>query len=181
MAEVYMGEIRLFPYDGIPNADGWHICDGTLLSVNQYAALFSLLGNQFGGDGRTNFALPDLRGRAPFGLNSLRNPPQGTKQGVETVTLATNELPPHSHNVNANAANGDVVSETGAYLAANAQGGAPAATPFNVYAPASGATLTALHGSTVYPAGGGQPHNNVQPSLALVYCIAMLGLYPSRS
>jgi microcystin-dependent protein len=175
MSDYFLGEIRLFPYNGIPN--GWAACHGQLLPIMQNQALYTLLGTVYGGDGRTTFGLPDLQGRTPYGTAATT---QGTKGGTESVTLALSNLPPHTHNVFVNSQNGTKAAEANNFLAANAQGATPGAAPFNVYAPLSGNPAVALNSASVTNAGSSQAHENRQPSLALSYCIALSGLYPTR-
>src|SRR3954453_5572737 len=172
MADPFVAEIRIFPFNFAPK--GWAFCDGQLLPLSQNTALFSLLGTTYGGDGKSNFALPDLQGRAPMhpgqgpGL-SLHD--LGETGGTETVTLLESEIPAHTHALNAS--QGDAIERTpgGQLLAtgiAIGQYGAPVA-------------LTALSPNAVTPAGGDQPHNNLQPYLTFYFCIALQGVFPPRS
>jgi microcystin-dependent protein len=180
MGEWFLGEIRLFPYTRIPT--GWRICDGTILTIgnknnNENAALFSLIGNQFGGEAKDEtFALPDLRGRVPIGLPET-SPTVGIKIGSEAVTLSVDEMPTHSHEVIAVGTPGTQAAPTGAFPAQVASTAA-------LHAPAiygsSDADLTLLSPDTIDPAGGSEGHENRQPTMALVYCIATSGLYPPR-
>jgi microcystin-dependent protein len=166
--DQYISEIRLFPWNWAPK--GWALCNGALLSIVQNQALFSLLGTTYGGDGRLNFGLPDLRGRTPIHpSNTIR---QGALSGSETVTLNVNEMPQHNHMFNAVAAAGTIVGPAG-HLLANNSGGA------NFYGAAT--ALVALQPTSVDVTGGNQPHNNMQPYLVLNYCIATQGLYPTRN
>lgn len=178
--EPFVGEIRMFSFDFAPK--GWAICDGSILSGQQNQALFSLLGNQFsGGDGRTTFALPDLRGRTPvaMGFDGTTNYPVGTYGGVESVTLGATDLPAHSHNTNVVDADANYVAPlNNLYANSVATGTYPA---MNLYSPspAAGSQVT-LNAATVTSAGGGQPHTNMQPFQVMNYCIALQGLYPPR-
>ena len=174
MTDPFVAEIRIFPFNFPPR--GWAFCDGQLMSISQNTALFSLLGTTYGGDGRTNFALPNLQGRAPMhpgqgpGL-SLYD--LGEVGGTDTVTLLQSEAPAHPHAWNASnqdATNQSPVSE----LTASGVGG------ITMYA-APPASLTPLNSNAVGPVGSNQPHNNLQPYLTVNFCIALQGIYPPRS
>lgn len=167
--EVFLGTIMLFGFNFTPR--GWAICQGQLLSIAQNSALFSLLGTQYGGDGRTTFALPDLRGRVPLGFGQgpgLSDYPIGQLGGTEQVTLTSGQMPPHSHGVNA---------------AASATSKAPmnnlpaVSTGGSAYGPTAAGTMAA---GMVQSAGNGQPHANMQPYLVANWCIALEGIFPSR-
>jgi microcystin-dependent protein len=177
--EPFLGQITLFPFNFAPN--GWAFCQGQLLPISQNTALFSLLGTFYGGNGVSNFGLPDLRGRVPIGQGQgpgLSNYAIGSVQGVETVTLLASQSPPHSHPFPAFAVPATTNAPSGALTAqGHSTGrGAPAV---NTYAPLQ--TAVPLASGQVGPAGNGQPHNNLQPYLTLNWCIAMQGIYPSRS
>lgn len=150
---------------------GWATCDGQLLSISQNTALFSILGTSFGGNGQSTFALPDLRGRVPVhagqgpGLSSYS---VGQEGGEEAHTLATPEVPVHSHAVGASAADGTVTHPAGAVPA---RGGSYSATPDG----------TTMNPAMIGNVGGGAPHNNVQPYQAVTFIIALQGVFPSRS
>lgn len=180
MANNYVGQLALFPFNFAPV--GWALCQGQLLPISQYTAVFSLLGTQFGGDGRSNFALPDLRGRAPIGQGqgpglSVYN--IGSAQGVEQVTLTTTTTPPHSHGFPAFATTATTNAPSGA-LPAEGKGSGRGAFAVNTYtAPATAVSLGA--GQVVPVSGGGVPHNNLQPYLTLNWCIALQGVFPPRS
>jgi len=170
--DPFLGEVRMFAGNFAPR--GWAFCEGQLLSINQNSDLFSLLGTTFGGDGQTTFALPDLRGRVPLhpGTGPGLSPHQlGQKGGTEMTSLTAAQMPSHSHAVKASDANGSAVSPAGLVPARNAAG-------VPVYGPP---TLEHLAGNAIEPAGGGQPHDNMQPYLGLNYIIALQGLYPSRN
>ncbi len=174
MADPFVAEIRIFPFNFAPK--GWAWCDGQLMPLSQNTALFSLLGTTYGGDGKSNFALPNLQGRVPMqpgqgpGL-SLRD--LGESGGTETVTLLESEMPPHNHGLTAQAAPGDSATPAG-----NAFARTIGATP---YRPPGGAALTAMAGQSLSPNGGGQPHNNMQPYLTCYFAIALQGVFPPRS
>jgi microcystin-dependent protein len=164
MAEPFLSEIRLMSFGFAPR--GWALCNGQLLPINQNQALFSLLGTTFGGDGRVNFALPDLQGRAPLHVGSGHT--LGERGGEQAHTLSISEIPTHVHPVQASsAATGGNANPTGRFL-----GGGN-----NVYhAPTN---LTSMNAGTVVNAGGSQAHLNMQPFLTLNFCIALQGIFPS--
>lgn len=173
MADNFIGEIKLLPYEWAPKY--WVLCAGQLLAINSNQALFSLLGTTYGGDGVTTFGLPDLRGRAPIHPNVSAGLPQGTKAGVENVTLLLTNLPTHNHLVQASSTAGDTQLFAGNNIAAAKN---PAG-DVSLYEPA--ASLQTLDPATVSNTGGNQPHENCQPSLVMNYCIATQGIYPSRN
>ena len=187
MGDWYVGEIRVFPYPNLGNnlPKGWHVCDGTLLPVNQYAALFSLIGSTYGGDGRTTFALPNLCGHVIVGVGldvknniTYRN---GSFGGVETVALTIDQMPVHTHSVNASSAKGTELLPTNNFLAEpNTPKNPPAGLPAPAETYGSATNLVSLDPSNVTAAGGSVAHENRQPSIGLVYAIALLGLYPAR-
>jgi microcystin-dependent protein len=166
--EPYIGEIKLLPWEWAPK--NWHVCDGALLPINQYSALFSLLGVQYGGDGRTNFALPDLRGRAPIHFGATHQ--QGAKDGAETVTLLPSQLPAHNHMLVGTSQAGQKFIPAGALSQI---------APTTAFAYAPDTTTLPLNPGCVLPAGSGGPHSNMQPYLVLNYCIALFGVYPARN
>lgn len=169
MADPFVAEIRMFGFNFAPR--GWAFCDGQLLPISQNTALFSLLGTTYGGNGKSNFALPNLQGRVPMfwgdgpGL-SLRD--IGEMGGSETVSLLASEVPAHTHALQAQSAAATTAQPSGRL--------ATAAQP--VYA--AGAPNTAMAPDSVAIAGDDQPHNNMQPSLTLNFCIALQGVYPPR-
>ncbi|MCB1560032.1 MAG: phage tail protein [Xanthomonadales bacterium] len=169
MSEPFLAEIRMVGFNFAPR--GWAFCDGQILPINQHQSLYSLLGTTYGGDGRTSFALPDLRGRVPIHVDALHA--EGQKSGEETHTLTLDEMPQHAHTMAA--ATGTPVnpgpSPTGKVFADSA--------PNEVYA-APAAPAPAAAGS-VGGMGGSQAHDNMQPWLALNFCIALQGLFPSRN
>ena len=163
MAEPFLSEIRIMSFGFPPK--GWATCDGQLLPINQNQALFSLLGTTYGGDGRVNFALPDLRGRVPAHVGSGHT--LGERGGEQAHTVSIAELPQHVHVMNGSSTNADVVSPTDNVVAQSSQ----------LYGPA--AQLTALDPSSNASTGGSQAHLNMQPFLALSFCIALQGIFPS--
>jgi microcystin-dependent protein len=177
--EPFLGQIALFPFNFAPR--GWAFCQGQLLPISQNTALFSLLGTNYGGNGTSNFGLPDLRGRVPVSQGQapgLSDYPIGSMQGVETVTLLTSQSPSHSHPFQAVAAQATANSPAGA-LPAEGHGSGRGAPAVNTYAPPQ--TAVPLASGQVGSAGNGHPHNNLQPYLTLNWCIALQGIYPPRS
>lgn len=170
MSEPFLGEIRLMSFSFAPR--GWALCNGQLLPINQNQALFSLLGTTFGGDGEVNFALPDLRGRVP--VHDGNGFTLGQRAGTETHILSLAELPPHTHAMQASRADADAPVP---FDALNNRGLVLASSPDTLYGPTEG--LVPLNGQVVGSVGGNQPHVNVQPFLALNYCIALQGIFPS--
>lgn len=165
MAEPFLSEIRIMSFVFAPK--GWALCNGQLLPINQNQALFSLLGTTFGGDGRVNFALPDLRGRTPIHVGSSHT--LGERGGEQAHTLSIAELPTHTHVVNASNNNADVPVPAGAaFAAAN-----------NMYTTPS--SLTSMDPATIANVGGSQAHLNMQPFLTLSFCIALQGIFPSQN
>jgi microcystin-dependent protein len=163
MAEPFLSEIRIFSFSFAPK--GWALCNGQLLPINQNQALFSLLGTTFGGDGRVNFALPDLRARTPIHVGSGHT--LGERGGEQSHTLSIAELPTHTHVVNASGTNAATPIPSGNVLAASN----------NLYG--SPTNLTSLNPSVVTNIGGSQAHLNMQPFLTLSFCIALQGIFPS--
>jgi microcystin-dependent protein len=165
MAEPFLSEVRIMSFVFAPK--GWALCNGQLLPINQNQALFSLLGTTFGGDGRVNFALPDLRGRTPIHVGSGHT--LGERGGEQAHTLSIAELPEHVHLAQASsqAGNGFVPTNN---LLARIEG-------VDAYAPA--ASLVALNPGTVTNTGGSQAHLNMQPFLTVSFCIALQGIFPS--
>jgi microcystin-dependent protein len=172
--DPFVAEIRIFPFNFPPK--GWAFCNGQLLPISQNTPLFALLGTTYGGDGKSNFALPDLQGNAAMqpgqgsGL-SLRR--LGEIGGVETVTLLTSEMPVHTHNWRASSGDGNEQTPNGQLLATGVGG-------ISAYAPSGNGTQNQLAFQAMSPAGGSQPHNNMQPYLTLNFCIALQGVFPPR-
>lgn len=170
----FLGEIRPFAFGKIPRE--WHLCDGSLLNIQQYPALYSLINIAFGGDGRTTFALPDLRGRVIVGSN-LSTYIQGKKEGCETVKLVNSDIN-HHHYMHVEAALGETPIPTN-MLAIPDVTSLPSE-EINIYATNNSAPTVALNPATIAPQGSDIGHYNVQPYLAINYCIALTGVYPSR-
>ena len=167
MAEPFLSEIRMMSFVFAPK--GWALCNGQLLPINQNQALFSLLGTTFGGDGRVNFALPDLRGRAPIHVGSGHA--LGEKGGEQAHTLSIAEIPTHTHILNGSNSNGTQQIPVGNLFAA---------TPNQLYHGPDNA-LTTLIAGTVSNVGGSQAHLNMQPFVTLNFCIALQGIFPSQN
>jgi len=173
--DPFVAEIRIFPFNFAPK--GWAFCDGQILPLSQNTALFSLLGTTYGGDGKSNFALPNFQGAAPMhqgqgpGL-SLRD--LGETGGEQTVTLLQSEMPSHSHAANAFSGHGtlgDPTNNVWASVTIGRQG-------VDFYGTSTNASMSS---QALAPAGGDQPHNNMSPYLTLNFCIALQGVYPPRT
>ena len=181
MADPFIGEIRMFGGNFAPM--GWAFCDGSLMAIAQNDALFALLGTTYGGDGQTTFGLPDLRGRAPVHQGTV----QGTQftigqvAGVESVTLSTNQMPTHNHIVlSTSSPTGAVAVPAGnTILSDEILNPAPNPVPFAYLS--GGGAATSLAPNSVQPAGGSQPHDNMQPFLAISFIIALFGIFPSQN
>lgn len=165
MAEPFLSEIRIMSFVFAPK--GWALCNGQLLPINQNQALFSLLGTTFGGDGRVNFALPDLRARVPIHVGSGHT--LGERGGEQAHTLSIAELPTHTHILNASGLDGALAAPTNNYWGSNSERPYGAAT----------SNLVAMNPSVIANTGGSQAHLNMQPFLTLSFCIALQGIFPS--
>jgi microcystin-dependent protein len=175
MADPFVAEIRIFPFNFAPK--GWAFCDGQILPLSQNTALFSLLGTTYGGDGKSNFALPNLQGMAP--LHAGQSPglslyDLGQTAGEQAVTLLDSEMPAHSHGAQGSTGSNQVSPAGNAWASGQKLGGG------NIYAP-SGANNVQMSPSAMSPTGGNLPHNNMQPYLTLNFCIALQGVYPPRT
>ncbi|WP_094602883.1 hypothetical protein SPSIL_026320 [Sporomusa silvacetica DSM 10669] len=174
MAEPFLAEIRMFSFDRVPR--GWATCDGQLLLIVQNSALYSLIGSTYGGDNRTNFNLPDLRGRVPIQPTITSTTVEYGKPGGKALeTLSTTQIPAHTHAVMADTVNGTIVTPSPAVDQA-----AWATAAQNPFAPYVDSTKVALNPSAITTSGGGQGHNNMQPYQTISFCIALMGIYPSR-
>jgi microcystin-dependent protein len=173
MSDQFLAEIRIFPFNFPPT--GWAFCDGQLMPLSQNTALFALLGTVYGGDGKSTFALPNMQGNAPMqpgqgqGL-SLRD--LGEMSGVESVTLLQSEMPSHTHNVRVSTEDGESLIPAANRILGRSVGG--------FAYQSSGAGVQMMAPQALPPAGGGLPHNNMQPYLTLNFCIALQGIFPSR-
>ncbi|WP_027864115.1 phage tail protein [Massilia alkalitolerans] len=171
MADCYVGEIRMFAGTYAP--EGWEMCNGQLLPISGYEALYTLIGTTYGGDGQTTFGLPDLRGRVPVSTGVSKqgiNYNLGQAGGTETVTLTTAEMGVHTHAVNANSAPG---------TDANAENRFWAGPTVTAYEKPGTAALVAMKPNAISVAGGNQPHENMMPFMALTFIIATNGIFPS--
>jgi microcystin-dependent protein len=165
MAEPFLSEIRIMSFAFPPK--GWALCNGQLLPINQNQALFSLLGTTYGGDGRVNFALPNLQGSLPMHMGSGHT--LGERGGEQAHTLSISEIPTHVHTAQASPTDGDQVAPANNYLGPG----------FQLYG--SPANLTSLIPGTIGNVGGSQAHLNMQPFLVLSFCIALQGIFPSQT
>lgn len=168
MAEPFLAELRIMSFNFPPK--GWAFCNGQLLPINQNQALFSLLGTTFGGDGRVNFALPDLRGRTPIHVGNGHT--LGERAGEQAHTLTIAEMPTHTHVLNATNTVGNTIVPSNNAVLANVSPSQVFSGPQNV---------GTMHASVVTNAGGNQAHVNMQPFLALSFCIALQGIFPSSN
>jgi microcystin-dependent protein len=182
MSQPFVGQLALFGFNFAPV--GWLPCNGSLLPISQYDVLFALIGTTYGGDGVNTFALPDLRGRVPVHVGGSAGPGLqtwvlGERLGSETVTLTSQQLPSHNHNLTAATASPNAVPSAipgpTVTLAAGGNG-------LGVYAPnTTGATAEAMNANALSPVGGNQPHENRMPTTAMNYCIAWAGIFPSQN
>jgi microcystin-dependent protein len=173
MSEPFVAQIQIFGFNFAPQ--GWAFCQGQLLPISQNTALFSLIGTQFGGDGRSNFALPNLQDSVPIGQGQgpgLTQRNIGDTGGEPFVTILSSQLAGHTHPANCNNAVGTAYDPAGQVWSQDAGGN-----------PEYGGVAVAgqMSPNAILQAGGGQPHNNLQPYLALNYCIALQGIFPSRN
>ncbi|HLX94813.1 MAG TPA: tail fiber protein [Verrucomicrobiae bacterium] len=178
MSDQFVAEIRIVPFNFAPL--GWALCNGQVMPISQNTALFSLLGTTYGGDGKSNFALPNLQGAAPLDAGNgagLSNYVEGQSGGETAVTLVSAQLPSHTHGVSVSSIGGDVNSPIGAVFSTAHMG----KTPTNMYAAAAGGAPGIMSPQAVLSAGGGLPHNNLQPYLVLNFIIALQGIFPARS
>lgn len=168
MSSPYVGEIRMFGGNFTPS--GWMFCQGQLLPIAEYETLFNLIGTTYGGDGQSTFGLPDLRGRFPIHQGSPFV--IGELSGAETVTLTVQEIPLHGHFAVCSAGGGNVQGPAGAYWATDPAGNTAA------YNESGGSSMAT---GAIGIGGGSQPHNNMQPYLAISFIISLFGIYPSQS
>ncbi len=172
MSEPFLAEIRIVGFNFAPRS--WAFCDGQILPINQNQSLYSLLGTTYGGDGRTSFALPDLRGRTPIHVGSSNGTThnQGQKSGEETHSLSVSEMPSHRHDFRGTSANANANTASGNKLARSAVA---------LYSSLAAGRGTAMRSDVITNTGSGQGHENMQPWLAVNFCIALQGLFPSRN
>jgi microcystin-dependent protein len=169
MANPFMGEMRIMAFNFAPQ--GWAMCNGQFLPINQNQALFSLLGTMYGGNGQTTFALPDMRGRVPISSNGQYT--NGERGGQEVHTLTISEYPAHTHIAQGSTTTGTVRGPDNAIWAQ--QSGILA------YTTNLSQNLAGMMGGSVSNAGGSQPHNNMSPYIVLNICIALIGIFPSQN
>jgi len=175
MADPFVAEIRIFPFNFAPR--GWAWCDGQLLPLSQNTALFSLLGTTYGGNGKSNFQLPDMQGRAPMhprqgpGL-SLHD--LGETGGSDTVTLLESEIPNHNHTLRSSVEDATQGTLSNGVTISTSVGG-------SMYQNTTNTNLVSMSTSALSPAGGSVPHNNMQPYLTFYFCIALQGVFPARN
>ncbi|MDX6527897.1 MAG: hypothetical protein QOH41_187 [Blastocatellia bacterium] len=174
MSDPFVAEIRMFAGSFAPT--GWALCNGQLLPISQNTALFSLLGTQYGGDGKSTFALPDLEGSAPIGNgqgSGLSDYSQGQSSGTDTVTLLTSEIPAHNHIMQGGFTQADLNGPTALSVYTRS-------TPGNAYMTVSNQNLVTMNPQMLTVAGGSLPHNNMMPFLTVTFIIAMQGVFPQR-
>lgn len=176
MTDPYIGEIRAVGFNFAPYQ--WAFCDGQMLPISSFTALYSLLGTTYGGDGRTTFALPNMMDRSPMGQGrgpGLTDTIMGERQGVATITLNESQLPSHSHQVSVTAETGDTDNPTGAYTAQAISRGRPSPTYRQTFD-----NPVSMGPNTLHAVGGNEAHENVQPYLCIPYVISLEGIYPTR-
>ena len=175
MSDQFLGEIRIFPFNVPPT--GWAFCNGQLMPLSQNTALFALLGTFYGGDGKSTFALPNMLSNAPMQTGQGQGLSErflGEQSGVEQITLLVSEIPVHTHFVDTDPFAGDKTVPAADQVLSNSTGG-------NLYVTAgSNPPLVNMAFQALPPAGGGLPHNNMQPYLTLNFCIALQGIFPQR-
>lgn len=168
MSEPFLSEIKIVSFDYPPK--GWALCNGQLLPINQNQALFALLGTRYGGNGQTNFALPNLQGKVPIHMQGNTHT-LGESAGSTSVTINIQQLPQHIHFANASTATADQTIPNNTMVLAQPQ--------FELYHPAT--NLAAMNPATIGNVGGSQPHNNMMPYLVLNFIIALQGIFPSQN
>ncbi len=171
MAEPFLGEIKMVSFNFAPK--GWALCNGQILPINQNQALFAILGTTYGGDGRTTFALPDLRGRTPISASDAH--PLGQVAGAEAVTLTKDQVAAHSHTLLASAAPASTNVPTGNVIAKKARFGV------DLFAAPNPAKIVGMASTALAASGTATPHDNMQPYLTVNFVIALRGIFPSRN
>ncbi|WDE05961.1 phage tail protein [Thalassomonas viridans] len=177
MSEPFIGEIRMFAGNFAPK--NWAFCDGQLLAISSNEALFSLLGTNYGGDGRSSFGLPEMRGRLPMHMGQgagLSNRNLGSRPGVERVTLTSDQMPAHSHALVASLGEADASDPAGRVIASQTDGDMPYAVT-----PGVPTSIQDMDSRSLSSAGDSLPHNNMMPYLGVNFIISLLGVYPSRN
>lgn len=181
MSEPFIAQIQMWGCNFAPKA--WAFCDGSLMPIRTNTPLFSLLSTVYGGDGKTSFGLPDLRGRVPMGTGDgpgLSNRTLGEAAGEEQVNLTNDTIPTHTHNLTGEGVQGASVTPGGNLMAKAAKPGRGGGAPINIYTGA-GAGSSTLSPLAVGISGSGEGHDNMQPWLALNFCIALSGIFPNRN
>ncbi len=177
MSTPYIGEIRMFAFGTRGAPSGWQACDGSLLPISEYDALFALVGTTYGGDGQTTFAVPDLRGRVPIHQGQgagLSNYVIGQRAGTETVTVLPTQMPAHTHTLVTTTAAASALTPGTTLLPGSVSGDS------FYLSDITGATAVAMSAQSTSLAGGSQPHENCMPTLTVQYCIATQGIFPSQ-
>jgi microcystin-dependent protein len=177
MSDPFLGQIEIFSFNFAPK--GWAQCNGQLLPINQNQALFSLLGTTYGGDGRTNFALPDLRSRVPISFDNEFV--LGERGGEETHTLTNSEMAQHTHSLMGDTTAGATNTPANNTVLGKAAGTANPGGPFNVSVYSTQGPNAVQYAGSITNTGGSQPHANLMPYLTLTICIALQGVFPSRT
>lgn len=181
MSDQFVAEIRIFPFNFPPT--GWAFCNGQLMPISQNTALFSLLGTTYGGDGKSTFALPNMQDNAPMQPGQGQGLSQrflGEMSGVESITLLVSEIPLHTHSISASNAEPASDAPAGELPARGFWDSGSESGQLAFYTPASGAPRVNMAPQALSLAGGGLPHNNMQPYLTLNFCIALQGIFPAR-
>lgn len=174
MAQPYVGEIRMFA--GNFNPSGWEFCDGQLLPISENETLFQLIGTTFGGDGESTFALPNFQSRIPIHMGTASSGVTyqlGETGGTESVTLTTQQIPQHNHPLLASQDAGSQSNSLNSVLGAQS--------PVSIYRPNAVAPNVPMNASSITPVGGSQPHDNMQPFLAINFIISLFGIFPSQT
>ena len=177
MSQPFVGEIRMFGGNFAPA--GWMLCDGQLLPISENETLFNLIGTTYGGDGQSTFALPDLQGRVPVHCGGPQNYVLGENGGVETVTLTTQQIPSHNHPITSANNPADANIPNSNTILANMGPSGIAQVP--CYKAFDGTAQIVMNAGSVSPAGGSQPHDNMQPYLVINYIISLFGIFPSQN
>jgi microcystin-dependent protein len=181
MTQPFLGQVQPFGFGFAPR--GWALCNGQILSISQNTALFALLGTFYGGNGTTNFALPNLQSRVPmhYGSNVFGSFALGEQAGQEGVTLSVNELPTHNHSFSGTTADADSKRPVDGSAYAQTTTPGPVSPGDSFYAQANAGTVTTINPLTLSIVGGSLPHSNLQPYLTINWCIAMQGVFPARN
>lgn len=182
MSQPFVGQIIMFGGNFAPY--GWHLCDGSIVSISQYTTLYQLLGTTYGGDGINTFGLPDFRGRIPINQGQglgLSNYILGQNGGTENVTLLTQNLPQHTHALNVDNNPGTVAKPATTTVLATETSTASGGNAFVYYPGSPAGTQQPMSPNAIGLAGSSIPHNNIQPVLAVTFCIALFGVFPTQN